>query len=64
MPAPKGPKKQASPQEESRAVVTISEYISPPTPEEWAAWRWFQARIRAELARKYPLPATEKEQSA
>jgi hypothetical protein len=46
-------------------VVEVEEsYWTPPTPEEWESLRWFQARIRAALARKYPPPAPEEEQSA
>lgn len=46
------------------AVVEVEEgYWTPPTPEEWESLRWFQARITAALARKYP-PHAQEEQSA
>lgn len=39
----------------SPAVIWIDEpYTSPPTPEEWAALRRWQARIQARLAEQYP----------
>ena len=47
----KCPRQQAAP---FTIVEVVEEYISPPTPEEWESLRWFQARIRAALARKYP----------
>jgi hypothetical protein len=68
MPAKKSTTKrgrQMPPQQEParQSVLVVEPWIGEPTPEEWAALRRFQAHIREELQRKYPLSAQE-EQSA
>jgi hypothetical protein len=56
----KRPKQPKAPQPPLLSQVIVEEgYWTPPTPEEWESLRWFQARIRAALARKYPPPAQE-----
>lgn len=53
------PKKRRQQKAAPLSVVVEEGYWSPPTPEEWESLRWFQARIRAALARKYPRTTEE-----